>query len=182
MSQSELIQVLQLKPGNKPHMSWQAVHLAANDAWLAVLAEPGTPVQHHTRGLNYMLPHYCISLFSRNEHFNVMLDFHADGTFKHAYINIAEPATWRDGTVRALDLDLDILVSPEGITTLVDEDEFAESIAAGKYNETTITIAQKTAERLMQIATHNAFPFVRSDMARAKIQIKDYLATQASAV
>lgn len=41
-------------------------------------------------------------------------------------MNVALPSTWRDGTLRFVDLDLDVIWLADGTVLIDDEDEFAE--------------------------------------------------------
>jgi protein associated with RNAse G/E len=169
------IEVMLQKENNKPHMQWQAWVIAANDEWMITLTIPGSKIQHHGKKFSYRLPHYCISLFSATDYYNIMLDFHKDGSFKSGYINIAEPARWNKNLITARDLDLDIIVSPDGHTTLVDEDEFQASVQAGVYTDSIIAIAESTAEHVMRTAQHNTFPFLRGTLSESLRTIRSAL-------
>jgi protein associated with RNAse G/E len=48
----------------------------------------------------------------------------ADG--EHLYVDIATPATWVGDKVTLIDLDLDVYRTPDGLVTVLDEDEFEE--------------------------------------------------------
>jgi uncharacterized protein len=88
--------------------------------------------------------------------FNIFDIASSDGTRKGWYCNIAEPAHIYGDHIEQIDLLLDVWVTPEGETLMLDEDEFAA--------ETTLSQKQYTgAEQGMQallalLATH-AEPF-----------------------
>ena len=48
-----------------------------------------------------------------------------DGALKGWYANVCRPAQIKAGDLRCDDLALDVWVSPAGVTTVLDEDEFA---------------------------------------------------------
>ncbi|HEU5348976.1 MAG TPA: DUF402 domain-containing protein, partial [Ktedonobacterales bacterium] len=48
-----------------------------------------------------------------------------DGTLKGWYCNVAAPATIEDDDLFCRDLLLDLWVTPDGATTVLDEDDFA---------------------------------------------------------
>jgi predicted RNA-binding protein associated with RNAse of E/G family len=58
--------------------------------------------------------------------FNIFDISSADGTHKGWYCNVAEPAVISDNQIEQVDLVLDVWVSPEGETLVLDEDEFAD--------------------------------------------------------
>ena len=68
--------------------------------------------------------------------FNIFDIASADGRRKGWYCNIAEPAVIFEDHIEQIDLLLDVWVSAEGKTLLLDEDEFA--------TDTTLTNEQRT--------------------------------------
>jgi protein associated with RNAse G/E len=58
--------------------------------------------------------------------FNIFDISSADGTHKGWYCNVTEPAVISDNQIEQVDLVLDVWVSPEGETLVLDEDEFAD--------------------------------------------------------
>ncbi|HLJ80819.1 MAG TPA: DUF402 domain-containing protein, partial [Ktedonobacterales bacterium] len=61
--------------------------------------------------------------------YNIFAIHAVDGTLKGWYCNIAEPATITTDSVTWRDLLLDLWVSPEGQTQVLDEEEFAADTA-----------------------------------------------------
>ena len=47
-----------------------------------------------------------------------------DGTFKGWYCNVGRPAVFETGRVSYVDLAIDLWVDPDGVQTVLDEDEF----------------------------------------------------------
>jgi hypothetical protein len=50
--------------------------------------------------------------------------------FKGWYCNISRPARWMDSEVQWVDLELDVVVRPDGQTAVLDEDEFSALVIA----------------------------------------------------
>ncbi|MBO0792501.1 MAG: DUF402 domain-containing protein [Ktedonobacteraceae bacterium] len=59
--------------------------------------------------------------------FDILEIASADGKLKGWYCDIAEPALIEDSQIRQVDLELDVWVSTEGKTLILDEDEFEAS-------------------------------------------------------
>jgi predicted RNA-binding protein associated with RNAse of E/G family len=66
-----------------------------------------------------------IEHYYTDRRFNIFDISSADGTHKGWYCNVAEPAVISDNQIEQVDLVLDVWVSPEGETLVLDEDEFA---------------------------------------------------------
>ena len=70
--------------------------------------------------------------FYSDRWYNIFEIATSDGARKGWYCNVAEPATITETELRCRDLLLDLWVTPDGATLILDEDEFAadESIEA----------------------------------------------------
>lgn len=66
-----------------------------------------------------------VEYYYRDEWFNIMAVYGADGALKGWYCNITAPAEITADTIHWFDLALDLLVLPDGRATVMDEDEFA---------------------------------------------------------
>ena len=67
-----------------------------------------------------------IETFYSDRWYNVFAVYDRDdGALKGWYANVCRPAQIKAGDLRCDDLALDVWVSPAGVTTVLDEDEFA---------------------------------------------------------
>ena len=73
--------------------------------------------------------------------------------------NVATPSAYDGETVRYIDLDLDVLVFPDGKTKVVDEDEFLEHSARMGYPPDVIEQARRAVDALVALARAAQFPF-----------------------
>lgn len=105
---------------------------------------------HPTKNLGYVSfepRDRFIEYYYTNRWFNIFDIANARGVRKGWYCNIAEPANLFEDRVEQVDLLLDVWVSPDGETLLLDEDEFTA--------ETTLTAQQRMgAERGLQELMH----------------------------
>lgn len=75
------------------------------------------------------------------------------------YVDIIAPAEWREGSVRMVDLDLDVYRSLDGRVRILDEDEFAEHQVALGYPAHLIEGAREAADRLFTMVRDEVEPF-----------------------
>jgi protein associated with RNAse G/E len=86
--------------------------------------------------------------------------WHLDWRPRMHYVNIATPATWHDGTLRFIDLDLDVIWRAEsGEVILDDEDEFAQHQVRFGYPRDLIEQVQHSAREVLQLIAQSAYPF-----------------------
>lgn len=99
--------------------------------------------------------------------------YRPDGTWTGYYADVLEPVRWRGADPRTLeplvDLFLDLWIAPDGEYTVLDEDEFADAIAAGRLTDGQIAHARRVIAELTAAAARGRFPppVVRTYRARA---------------
>ena len=85
--------------------------------------------------------------------------FHrADGTFTGLYANVLTPPVLDGPEWDTTDLFLDVWVSPEGRTLLLDEDELEEALGRAWLDAPTAARAREEADRLLQAAAAGSWP------------------------
>lgn len=95
-----------------------------------------------------------VEYFYSDRWYNIFAVYDRDeGALKGWYCNICRPAVIGDTAVHCEDLALDLWVSPDGATTLLDEDEFA----ALNLPESERRAAQSALQTL-QILAQNGLP------------------------
>lgn len=68
-----------------------------------------------------------VEYFYNNRWYNIFVIYDRDDQqLKGWYCNVCRPATWNAEEIRCEDLALDIWITPDGETLVLDEDEFAE--------------------------------------------------------
>ena len=76
-----------------------------------------------------------------------------------AYVDICTPGVWEGSTVTAVDLDLDVVMRPDGRVELLDEDEFIENGAAMAYPEHVVDQARAAAALVHLVMESGGEPF-----------------------
>lgn len=101
--------------------------------------------------------------FWRDRWWNVIAGYDGDtGDLRGYYCNIAYPPQFIEGDaprVSYVDLDLDILVFPDGTTELHDEDEFARYREQFAYPAETVARAWQTVNDVTARIRRRAHPF-----------------------
>ncbi|MBI3362586.1 MAG: DUF402 domain-containing protein, partial [Chloroflexi bacterium] len=80
-----------------------------------------------------------------------------DDRLKGWYCNVTRPAVITDGSVRAVDLALDVFVYPDGRMLVLDEDEFV-GLSLTKYEQ---RAARMALDELKQMVEAGLSPFRR---------------------
>ncbi|GAC1672216.1 MAG: DUF402 domain-containing protein [Candidatus Dormibacteraceae bacterium] len=89
----------------------------------------------------------------------VWVSFLPDGRHFGWYVNLQEPCRRTKNGIQAMDLMLDILVSPDRTWRWKDEDEFDAVIAAGLYSDATVLAVRNEAESVIRRIEQHAAPF-----------------------
>ena len=101
--------------------------------------------------------------FWRDRWWNVIAGYDAiTGDLRGYYCNVAKTPRWRTEPAPVIaytDLDLDIVVFPDGRIELHDEDEFVEYAARFHYSARTIERARRTVDEIIARIERRAHPF-----------------------
>ena len=97
-----------------------------------------------------------IEYYSTKHWFNIFDIASSDGTRKGWYCNIAEPANIYEDHIEQIDLILDVWVTPQGETLMLDEDEFAAETTLSQEQRTGIELGMQA---LLALVAARAEPF-----------------------
>jgi uncharacterized protein len=86
--------------------------------------------------------------------------WHPDWRPRMHYVNIATPAAWHDGTLRFIDLDLDVIWRADsGEVILDDEDEFELHQVRFDYPSDLIEQVRRSGDEVRQLIAQSVYPF-----------------------
>ncbi len=88
-----------------------------------------------------------------------LVEFYWDHPKHPVYVNIGTHPVWHGDRVSQIDLDLDVIRTPDGEVFVLDEDEFAEHQIRHHYPQHLITGARAATERAVELLTARAEPF-----------------------
>ncbi len=139
-------------------LHWQFVMtwLGEDDfgTWLAVPS--GTIVQRGDEEPR-RLPDGFVSLVPPGEWWEA--EFYASHPELAIYVNIGTPCEWNDGSLRQVDLDLDVVRTHQGSVRTLDEDEFIDHQARFGYPAELIYGARRAADEVAGMLERHQEPF-----------------------
>jgi uncharacterized protein len=136
------------KWGDRPHWAFGAFWLGSDEQgdWIGI--PQGTPMDRP--GAHYEPPVPQVGLvpsFELPEHERGWLaTFHESSSHICVYVDMTTPPFWDGSTLRAVDLDLDVIRGREGDVVVDDEDEFAEHQVAYAYPDEVIALAEASRD------------------------------------
>jgi protein associated with RNAse G/E len=149
------VTVRALKYDGREYRRWQATYSAAViggmvlEAIFSKVIEGRTPFFADDRAVEY---------FYSDRRYNVIAGYAPDGTLRACYCNICTSAQFTETPsgveISFVDLDLDLLVWPDGRCELFDEDEFAQNGANYRYPQE-VQAAAHAAVSALQNAVHD---------------------------
>lgn len=99
----------------------------------------------------------CAFLVPRDADF--VASFNGRGVPTAIYVDVTDRPRWADGTVRAIDLDLDVVKRWEGTVLVDDEDEFAEHQVELGYPADVVAAAQRSCDALVAAIARDEEPW-----------------------
>jgi hypothetical protein len=135
------------KWGGGAHWSADVVWLGEDDHGSWAGWPPGT---RWTRpGMEFTSHGRQVGLFPRDRGFAATF-YEPVADYAHRlYVDVATPPSLRDGELRAVDLDLDVIERFDGEVFVDDEDEFAEHQVAYGYPAEVVAAAEAERDRLL---------------------------------
>jgi hypothetical protein len=140
------------------HWQFDMRRLGQDEHGLWLWGPPGTPAQRgHEAPITFET---VIAKVITDDWWTAVWSYspQIDGEWR-VYVDIVQPATWHDSTVRMVDLDLDVYRTFDARVLMLDEDEFAEHQVALKYPRELIDGAREAADRIFAAVERRAEPF-----------------------
>lgn len=138
-----------------PNRSWTARLLEETDEHLILEGFFEHEIRHPDLGL-IAKGTRSVETFFLDRWYNYFVFYEPAGELRNYYINIALPPKIGRGTVDYVDLDIDVLVWPDGRIDILDEEEFAENVLRFDYPADVIQNVNMLKEQIHE----NPFVFV----------------------
>ena len=145
------------KWGGRLHWHFAMEHLGVDDHGVWLAGEPGTVLQRGAEPPR-VKPDAWVLLVPVSGSWIASWNAE-DGP--EIYVDVTSVPEWRDGTLVAVDLDLDVVRERDGTTVLLDEDEFADHQVRFGYPPDVVEHAERTATWLMEAVAARVEPFDR---------------------
>ena len=146
------------KWGGRPHWEMDAVYLGADDAgdWIGFptgtgMSRPGVAIT--TRNDQVGLVPSAGTAVGRAW----LATFHGPGGSVWTYVDMTTVPQWQGSTVRAVDLDLDVIEGLDRVVYVDDEDEFEEHRVELGYPDEIVDLANATRD-VVFIAVRDKHP------------------------
>jgi len=163
------VRVEMTKWGDGPHWQYDATYLGADEHgdWLGLVA--GTA--YSRPGRRFTMPYDHVGLVpaavdgARPWH---LAAFYTEGgpswdalggSPVQVYVDMTTPPVWDGRTVRAVDLDLDVVRGVNGTVIVDDEDEFAEHQVRYGYPDDVITGARASCDAVLAEVRSGRAPY-----------------------
>ena len=151
-----LIHINQRKWPDTPHWHFDAAWLGddAHGMWVFVSAD--TVIQRgdepqRLSGVDF------VGLIPRDEPW--IVEFYRDHPEHQTYVNIGTVPVWDGALATQVDLDLDVILTPDGSVRVIDIDEFTEHQISLAYPSDLIDHAQNAADEAARRIGERVAPF-----------------------
>lgn len=160
----EPVRVAFTKWGGRPHWEYDARLLGTDEhgTWLG--ARAGTRLRRP--GVAIDAPQHFVTLVpDAGGHVATFYDELRDQVTEdgwgmvEVYVDITTPPVWDGSTVRAVDLDLDVVRSRVGRTWVDDEDEFAEHRHRYGYPDDVVRAASASCDAVLSAVAARSGPY-----------------------
>lgn len=148
------------KWGDRPHWEFDALFLGSDGHgdWLGIPL--GTEMTRP--GATYVAPTNQVGLIpppGPDAERGWLTTFHDVGGPVRIYVDITTPPVWDGATVRAVDLDLDVVLGRTGRAWVDDEDEFADPRVRFGYPEELVRAATASCDRVHALVAEGHAPY-----------------------
>jgi hypothetical protein len=142
------VRIEMTKWGDRPHWHIPGVWLGSDEHgdWIGIpagtrMVRPGREVRAQVDQVG-LVPSAALPDGERGW----LATFHAPGGDVRVYVDMTTPPVWEGSTLRAVDLDLDVVRGLDGDVVVDDEDEFAEHRKEYGYPPDVVDLAEATCD------------------------------------
>ena len=144
------------KWGDRPHWRYDGTFLGSDEhgEWL------GFPVgtRYERPGLAFVAEFASACLVPAGGQ-AFLAGFNDENATHRVYVDMATPPEWVGSVLRAVDLDLDVVMLQDGTVYVDDEDEFAEHRVAYGYPPEVVAMAESSAAAVLAAVRQGRAPF-----------------------
>lgn len=134
MKAGDIVTINSRKYDGRIRRTWTCRFLSQEDSLLTFEGEFETEVSHPDLG-RIAAGTRSLEFYWLDRWYNVFRFFEPNGDFRNLYCNVNMPPTFADGVLDYVDLDIDVLVWPDGSMKVLDEDDFEENTVKYQYSK-----------------------------------------------
>jgi len=154
----EILTINARKYDGRVRRSWIGAVTVEHDDITTVIAEFSETHLHNDLGTIHAGT-ISIEHFWTDRWYNVFNFREPDGSPKAIYSNIAMPAKIADGVIDYIDLDIDVILWPDGRLEVLDRDDFERNSVAYGYPTEVKQAAEDALQEVLELAGRREFPF-----------------------
>jgi uncharacterized protein len=140
------------------HRSWKADFIEKQDSLLIFVGEFEEEVRHSKLGIirpgTISYEYYWLDRW-----YNIFKFHEPEGELRNYYCNLNMPPTFENNILDYIDLEIDVLVSQNFDTEILDLDEFEENAKLFGYPDELIAKTFETLDELLKFIETRTFPF-----------------------
>jgi protein associated with RNAse G/E len=156
--QTKEITINSRKFNGKIHRSWKADLIEKRDSLLIFVGVFENEVRHSKLGI--IRPGTISYEYYWLDHWYNVFRFHEpEGELRNFYCNINMPPKFENNILDYIDLEIDVLISKNFETEILDREEFDENSKLFGYPEDLIAKTFATLDELLKIIEIRGFPF-----------------------
>ncbi len=160
MNNSREITVNTYKYDGAPHRSWKGELVERRDDLLVLAGVFEEEISHSKLGIikpqTVSYEYYWLDRW-----YNIFSFHEPGGGLRNYYCNIGMPPKFENNVLEYVDLDIDVLVSPEFEVEILDRDEFEQNKVLYSYPEDLILKTRHALDELKEMIERRIFPFLR---------------------
>jgi protein associated with RNAse G/E len=155
---SRTITVQTYKYDGSKHRRWRARISRQEGSLLVLDAEFEEEIRHPLLGI--VAPHtVSVEYYWLDRWYNIFRFVEPTGELRNYYCNINVPPVLQKNVLSYIDLDMDLLVTPDLSYTVLDEDEFAANAEKFNYPFEIRRRSRQALKELVALIEMRAFPF-----------------------
>jgi protein associated with RNAse G/E len=152
------VTVRALKFDGREHRRWQAELVRCQDSLLELVGTFEEEINHRLLG-KIACGTVSQEYYWLDRWYNVFRFLWPDGALRSYYCNVNVPPTFDGRRLDFIDLDMDILVSPDHTYIILDEDEFEINAKLYQYPPDVQRGARQALDELVRLIESRQFPF-----------------------
>jgi len=149
--------------------SWKGELMEIDGSRLTFIGEFDQTVEHPELGIIHSgtVSH---EYFWTDRWYSIFRFVGPDGSFRNFYCNINMPPSISGEVLDFVDLDIDIVVVPDGEVQVLDEDEYEQNARDLGYGEDVLTAVEEARRELKRMIGEREFPFDILEQSQPKLR------------
>ena len=127
--------------------SWSANLVRRNELYLVLEGVFDSDVEHPDLG-TIAKNTRSVETFFYDRWYNYFAFYEPTGELRNYYINISAPPLVSDSSIDYIDLDIDVIVWPDGKVEVLDQDEFEENSVRYAYPEEVVALVTSLSSEI----------------------------------